>query len=305
MKMNSLLEEYSIKYEKITKYKAYYIVEDSFNNKKYLIRKRNSNNKEIINYLESINYPYYLPIINSYEDNYLIYPFYEDINISKDKEIIKAIGLLEKDSISYVEYLDIEIDKYYKEKVEELDSLMNYYSLLQDNLEENELSPSSYLLLINMSCFYKNLSLARGELEKWYLNKNKKYRTSYVIGNVLLDNFIGGDKNYFINIDNFRRDYFLTDIIFFFRNDILKIDINSLFKYYQEIIELEDYELSFLYFNLLIPRKIEFSNDNYLDTIKIRKEIDSINKIRKFYLEENKEYQETYKDEFKEKDEYI
>ena len=292
--MKEIINKYNIEVKKINKINNIIVIED-YNGEKYLIKKKDLNNNELISYLKEINYPYYISYINNDGDLYEIYPYYEnsleDLSY-KGKKLVEAIVVLQKRSIEYKDYSLDFIKNYYDNKVKELDELFNYYSSLQDKIENNILDPSTYLLLINISNIYQNINIARGELEKWYLDNEKRIRVSYLIGDCSFNNFVVGEKEYFINFNDNNKEIFLYDFINFFRNAIYYINVIPLFDYYKSELNINFYELSFFYFNILMPNKIEFVNDSYINTIKVHKELDYIIKSRDFYLEENKKYQE-------------
>ncbi len=306
--MNEILDKYSISIHKISKYLNYSIIED-YQNKKYLIKIKDSNLDKIFSYLKEMDYPYYVPFLNDKNDSYQIYPYYEDHiydNSYKGKEIINAICDLELKSMEYHDYSLEQLKEYYDQKVKELDDLMNYYLSLQETIENsNSFSPSSYFLLLHISEFYHNIRFSRYELERWYSFEEKRMRTSYLIGDVSFSNFRIGDKKYFIDYKNYKRDFFLEDIISFYRKEGLLIDMISLFDLYQSKISLTRSEKSFFFFRLLIPNKVSIHDNSYSDCIKIRREIDFMNKSREFYLKENKEDEETNQKEFKQENEDI
>ena len=305
--MNELLHQYFIEIEKITKYQNYIIIED-IHKKQYLVKVKDSNKEIILSFFKEIDFSYYVPLLNDYEDSYEIYPYYEDHvgdSSYKAKELIHALIDLQLKSMDYQEYSLEQLKEYYENKVLELDELMNYYSKLNDTILENTLSPSSYLLLIHISDFYQNISISRMEIEKWYSYQDTRIRISYIIGNVSLKYFKVGDYKYFIDLSRVRRDIYLYDMIEFIQNEILNVDMISLFEEYQSKLNLSFSEYSFLFSSILIPNKIELTDYCYFDTIKIRNEINRIQKLRNFYLEENKKYQEANKEEFKEKDKDI
>ena len=156
-----------------------------------------------------------------------------------------------------------------------------------------------------MSEFYQNIEYSRREIEKFFQYQNVRIRTSYQIGDVSLSNFRVGEKKYFLNLLDMKKDLLSLDLISYYRRDGLFFDMISFFDLYQAKIHFDFSELSFFFSKVLIPNRLELSNSSYLDTIRIRREIDYLRKVRDFYLEENKKYQETDQEKFKEKNEDI
>ena len=305
--MNDFLKKYLIDVIRISKVKDYTIVEDK-EGKKYLILRRDKDVGDIYSYLEEIGYPYYLSILNHIDENFLLYPYYSDRvdDISyKAKLLLEGILFLQLKSIEYKDTSLEFISTIYEKSVNELDSLMDYYSKLQENMEKGPFSPSTYFLLNHISEFYQNIEYSRREIENFFQYQEMRIRTSYQIGNVCLSNFRVGEKKYFLNLLNMKKDLLSLDLISFYRMDGLSFDMISLFDLYQAKIPFDSSELSFFFSKVLIPDRLELSNSSYLDTIKIRREIDYLRRVREFYLEENKKYQETNQEKFKEKNEDI
>ena len=111
--MISILEccsKHSIKLKHIKRWNNYIILYGE--NGTYLLKEKDNNKEKLYSTLESIQYPYYLPLLNSNQDSYELYPYYEeevyDNNI-KSKEFLKGLILLHKESIYNDEVSDIYI----------------------------------------------------------------------------------------------------------------------------------------------------------------------------------------------------
>ena len=134
--MNDFLKKYEIDVSKITKFKDDTIVED-VNGGRYLILKRDRDVHELYSYLEEIHYPYYLPVLNHINDSFLLYPYYPDRvdDISyKAKVLLEGVLFLQLKSIEYQDTSLEYISSIYEKCVNELDSLMEYYSKLQEDM---------------------------------------------------------------------------------------------------------------------------------------------------------------------------
>jgi len=69
--------------------------------------------------------------------------------------------------------------KEYEKINNEIEYLINYYLDLQDYLEENNLKrPDYFLLILNISKYYKVLNISRDYLEKWYQEDNNNLLTN-------------------------------------------------------------------------------------------------------------------------------
>ena len=306
--IKDILSDNNIDVKKITYHDKYVIVENSEN--KYLIKSRDSNKSEIFDYLKSIKYPYYLDIVNSYNDYYEIYPYYDDKVIdkyNKGKKLIEALSLLQLKSLAYKEYSEDSIKEIYENLVEEIDNTMKYYLDLQDYIEEFIFpNPAYYLLIKNISKFYELLRLGRLSLDQWYQNiKDKKLREVLLISNVCLNNFCFGDYSYFIDYKDAHWGLVSYNFAGFYKKDLFSVDMVSLFDYYKTLFNFEENDYYLLCALISIPIKIKFSRNAYNDTVFVRRVVDYVLKTIEFISEENEKYQEANKDKFKQENENI
>lgn len=285
--LSRYLEKLNIEIKKINYFTNYIVIND-----KYLVVKKNN---KIIDYLKSINYEYCNESLDN-SDQYELYDYeeeYEDKEV-KEKELLKGLLSLHQKTIIEIENKE-EIDKLYEELKEKIDERMKYYLDLHDYIEEIEyFNPEEYLLIKNLSKFYHLLRLARYKLDNWYQNSNNKYREVLLLGNVSLNNFIFGNKSYFISFDRSTRGNIVYDLVDFYQNEML--DFNYLFEEYNI---LNDNEKNLFYSLISIMPKIKFTNNHYDNTLNTRKIIDYIDNTL-YLLEEDEKNQETNKDEFKE-----
>lgn len=291
------LQNHNIKTRKLT-YLDNYVVIDSDENK-FLLKIKDSDKKELFNYLEQIRYDYYLPLENSHNDYYELYPYYSDkINdkYTKAKELIYALALLHLKTTSYVDYNSVDFKEIYEELNNRIDNRMMYYLDLQDYLESVDfLSPAQFLLLKNFSSFYKILRIAKNRLENWFSIGNRNIREVLLIKNVGLDNFRVGDRSYFIDFKDSKKGFVIYDLISFYKREAINVDFPSLFNLYNSKYQLKIDELNLFYAVICIPEKVVFSKNNYQDTLNVKKIIDYVLLTLSFVSEENKEYEETDK----------
>jgi hypothetical protein len=299
--LNECLSEYNLEIDKVTYWKNYIIIDSDSD--KYLFKIRDSNKRELYNYLESINYSYYLELINNYDDYFELYRYYEDKvydNYTKAKEMIYALSSLHLKSVKYKNYNIDEVKKIYEDKIVEIDNMMKYYLDLQDYIEEMSFPTAGYYLLIkNISKIYELLRRSRNYLDRWYSDGDNKFSLSLLIENLSLDNFRMGDKTYFIDLGNFTWDFSSFDLDKFYKSNFNLVEMKSLINIYN--LECHTDYRSNLFFKCLIaiPWKLNFSKNNYSDSIMVRKLIDYVDYTLEF-LEEDKEDKETEKEDFKE-----
>lgn len=296
IKIKDFLQEYNLNTRKLT-YLDNYVVIDSYDDGKHLLKMKDSNKKDLFNYLEQIRYDYFVPLENNYNDYYELYPYYSD-NISdeyvKAKELIYALALLHLKTTSYVDYNEIDFKEIYEELDNKIDNTMMYYLDLQDYLEGIDfLSPAQFLLMKNISSFYKLLRIAKHKLEDWYNIGNRNIREVLLIKNVGLDNFRVGEKSYFIDYKDSSKGFVIYDLISFYKREAINVDFPSLFALYNSKYQLKVDEVNLFYAVISIPEKIVFSKNNYQDTIKVKKIVDYVLLTLSFLSKENKENQKT------------
>jgi hypothetical protein len=298
--LDECLSEFNIEIKKVIYKKNYIIIEST--DSKYLLKIRDSNKKKLFQYLESIGFKYYLPLINDYDDYFELYNYYDDKvdDNTKGKEMIFALCSLHLKSVISSTYSRDDIKRIYEEKVLEIDNMMRYYLDLQDYIDTMSFPTASYYLLIkNISKIYELLRRGRIYLDNWYNIDDTNYNEVLLLNNLSLDDFRVGDVSYFLNIKDFDWSLAVYDLEKFYKSNFNVLDIKGLIKLYDSNCRMDNKNI--LLFNSLIciPWKINFSNNIYLDTIEVRKLIDYVT-ITLDYLEENKEDEKANKDEFKE-----
>ena len=300
--MNDLydcISKYHLSINKIKKTSHYTIL---YGKENYLWRKKIHSKKELFDYFERIEYPYYLPILNDYEDSYELYPYFDakiDDKFLKGQKMIEAISFLHNKSMNYENMSEKDILDIYENIDKKIQDTQKYYEDLQDYIEQFSFPRVDYYLLINhMSLFYRSLFTAKNLLEDWYQSKPNKMHKSYVIHNASFENFRFHDKSYFLDYDECSYDYMINDFVSFYKKDALNTDMKSLFKEYTSSVSLDTDEKKLLFCLLLIPKKLEFSSHVYANTVMITKELDIINKTFNFISEKDEENEEADKKEF-------
>ena len=270
----------NIKINKIINKGNYYIIYNDFN--KYLLKKKNN--------LKLVKYN--LPLIKS-SNEYEIYKYYDDIYNKKDK-LNKIILLLNSIQLESIIYKNIDYEKIYNDLNNNINSLMNYYLKLQDELECILYPRFDYLLLIeNISMFYKILSKAKEINEYWY-SINDNIRSSLCLNNISMNNFIVNDKTYIIDSSSITEDLIINDYIKIYRDNY------DIFDLFNDNFKLNEKELFLFLTYISIPNKIVLF-DNVCDNVKIiKEELNYVRKTLNLVLEKYKENEKADKNKFNE-----
>lgn len=268
--------------------------------KKYLYKIKKKDNSDTYNYLRLKGFFNFLEPL-SVTEKYEIYPYIEEQNMSasdKAVELINTLLLLHVKTTTYQEVKQEKVKETYNEIKSYLTYLRNYYLDLQDFLETREfMSPAEYLLMINISKFYKALNYSEKELDIWYEKKKKstRERTVQLHKNISLEHFLIADKPYILNWNNSTRDIVIYDFLEFYRKEFKSLEMISLYDQYQSKYTYTKEE-QYLFFTLIaIPPKITLKKSTIVNLINVRSAVDYVNKTNNFLLKYYEKKQQTDK----------
>lgn len=243
------------------------------NDNKYIIKKKKNNDiKELFSYLKSKNFINYLDYINDQKDEYMIFPYINNVMKDNDeigKDLIILISMLHAKTSFYKRYTEYEAKSFYEEKIEYLESLDKYYDDLRIKIEEQEfIAPSNYLLLRNISWIFHCINSSRYFLDKWYeIIKTKKNRRICLIhGNLEFEHLLEDENKFIISWDNARNDVPIYDLLILYKKHFNEVYFYNLFKIYEEYFPLLEEERYLLFFWMLLPEKITLQQSEILNT---------------------------------------
>lgn len=283
---------------KSIKYKNKVKIITLLDNKQYVLKIRTSNIDWLYDYLDSRSFNHYLkPLTNNNE--FIVYPYIEDNGLNNEdraNDLIKTVSLLHTTTTTYQDTDLDKIKEIYENISNDVNNLDSYYHDLQDYIEEKEFfSPAEYLLIRNISKIYAAIYYAKDSLEKWYESIKNSNRQRYVLlhNNLRLDHLLESDQAYLISWEKAKKDLVIYDFVNFYKNEYERIEMSSLFDLYQNKYRYTNDE--YLLFTILIslPYKIELTDDNYINTLKVKRLIDYIEVGDKFLLKENEKYKKT------------
>lgn len=273
-------------------------------NKYFLKENVNVLSTDIFDYLSTRNFLSFIPVIKS-NSKYNVFNYISD---KRDNDLDKAIDLvllfsmLHNKTTNYRDVMLDEVKKLYEEQLELINYLRMYYEDLQDYIERKVyMAPGEYLLIRHISEIYLALDYSYNMLEEWYLEKSNKKTERFVFlhNNLSVDHLVQGDENYLVSWDKASRGIVVYDFINFYKNDYLKLEMNSLYNTYQSRYKFDTCEEKLFFSLLVIPWKVEFTSSNLDNTINSLNLVRYIIKTREFILNQNKKYQKTNKEEIK------
>lgn len=300
--IKNIIDKYDLSVRKIEEKKNIKIL--NTDKGKYVLKSSFQRENGLYEYLQNKNFEYMLD--KEELDSYDIFPYIDEVNQEKGEKAIDLVFILSILHNKTLFYRKIVLDNV-KEIYEDYDSKINYlnyyYHDLQDVIEQKVyMSPAEYLLIRNISLIYSSLEYAKESLKKWYKEKisQKKERVVLLHNRPCLEHILIGDSKKLISWDKYTKDIPIYDFLYFYKKDFMEVEMISLFNLYWSRFQYT-YDEYLLFSSLIcIPEKIEFTKNNYQDSLNVFYLIKYTNKTRDFILKENEKYQKEDKDEFQE-----
>ena len=283
---------------KIDLEKNYVIIHTNKN--KYLLKKGSKEDRDNRLYLSQSGYQDKMILVDA-DFEYELYLLEEkSFPGNVQNTMLDELFKIHKSTTSIVNVSDEEKSNIYKNAVNRLDELFNYYYNWQISIQE-KIFPSAgeYLLLLNVSKIYKLLNYSRSYLEKWYVLDNISFQEAFLVNIISLNNYYAGEV--FIDYSNSSVGKIIEEITNYYRNYYENVSLEEVLDKY-DLLEAEKY---YLFFLLAMPKKIFFTYDNYNDVVLIRDIIDYSDCLLDYFLKEDKKYQEADQHKFKEEDNNI
>ncbi len=267
--IKDILNKYNYKPEKISVIGKVRIVETE--DEKLVIKANNKVVKDVFDYLRSKGFHNYLDYINEYSDDYLIFPYINNVteeDSDKAKDLIYLTALLHSKTCFNKSISIDEIKKMYEEKTEYLNYLEKYYDNLKVYIEEQQFpSPSNYYLLRNISWIFHSISSSKYFLDKWYdiVKDKKNRRVGLTHGNLEFDHLLESKEKVIISWDNAKNDLLIYDLIHLYKKNYNDSDFYNLFKLYESYFPLTSEEKYLLFSLILEPDKLKLDDIEILN----------------------------------------
>lgn len=275
-----VLKEAGITPKKIKKINNSYLIDTG--DYKYIVKNKDEKLDKKFNYLLSRGFNYFPESFSV--NNYDIFKYIEGGEISYEEKLYELVDLISLLHTKTTRYKNIDIDDYkmiYEDLDKKIEDLTNYYNSLNDLIDrEIYMSPSHFLLVLNISKVYSALTFCKKELDNWYelIKNNPKQRVAYIHNNLGVDHVIRGDNPYLISWSRSKVDLPIYDLIDLYNKTKDEIDFDILLNSYQKRYPLKQEELKLFFINISIPKKISFGEDEYENTKEVKKMLNVLKK---------------------------
>ena len=247
--------------------------------KEIIRKKKGINYSDLYEYLNERNFNNIPELIEETEKEVILKlvrekKYYE---VNEGVEFIRTVSKLHNKTYYYKDTSKNKYKEVYNLLLGNIEYLKEYYNERIEHIEEQSfMSPSNYLLARNYSIILSALNYGTNELKRWYkIVQNKtKERVCIVHNNLKREHFIKGDKNYLISWDNYLVDTPVLDLYKFYKAEGYKLDFSYLLNIYKEEMTLTEEEKILLNILISIPLKIEYLEDEYLNTKNIKNILD-------------------------------
>ena len=280
IKLKEILEKNNIKAIKYQKSKDITIIYTK--DMKYVVDE-NVPNIKIIEFLLNRNFKG-IPKILDIRKNIMLREYLEDVDVpeeTKMKDLISLVATMHLKTSFYKEIDEVKYKELYENIYNNLIYLNDYYKDLIDIIETKVfMSPSEYLLALNITLIFDSINYSKEKIKDWYEiinNKDKNRMRVCVINNDLsLNHFYDEKEGYLTNWNKSRIDMPIFDLYKLYIRTGSEYDFIDLLKKYEKIYPLKNYELLLFYILISIPNKIEFNLNEFDMCNRIQKEIDKL-----------------------------
>lgn len=268
-------------------------------NNEVVIKSENLN-LELYDYLRSRDFLSFPKLVDHDEERGKnVYEYIKDVSLNKfqqgDDLASTLASLHNKTSFTK----EVNLDKY-KSIYDNLIGYLNYiedyyYQILRTSEYELYPSPHETLFQFNYTKLREAITFCKKECDNWYKSVENKTKERVCLnhGNVRLSHIIRGDKSYLISWDNNHFDTPVADLIDFYHNEWENLEFSGILETYFSKAKLNDEEKKLFFISISTPIKIEFCDNEYENTERVRKLYDYLFKteelIGPYYTVKNKE----------------
>lgn len=234
-----------------------------------VIKRRDKDLNGIYKYLRSRSFDFFPEIVYQ-TDNYDVYRYVDDAEISREEkaeDIIKLVTMLHSKTTFYKDVDDDTYKELYENITEKIEYLVNYYSDMAEIIEREEyMSPSHYYFVRNISKVFASLDYCKFHIEEWYkiIEDKKRVRVVQLHNNLSLDHYLVGDSRpYLISWRLSKRDIPIYDLINFYKKYYKDLDFFELIRKYEMSYPMLQEEKELFFVLISIPEKLDFRDSEF------------------------------------------
>lgn len=254
--------------------------------RKYVAKQKNKDLKSLYDYLNTRQFRNYPEIIDEDNDNYY-FDYIESVNVpinQKASDMANLLALLHNKTAYFKPITADYIKEIYENIESNIVDIERYYSELFEQIAGDVvMSPSNYLLIRNSSKLLSNFKFIKTELDKWLklMADKTKERVVYCHNNLSVDHCLSNTEDYFISWDKYTVDTPVLDLLNLFHNDYNKYEFSNFFEVYNQRFPLSDEEKKLFFIMISLPEKVEFTDSEYDNTVKVNSLLTYIYKTEK------------------------
>lgn len=244
--------------------------------------KKEKNIKELFSYLNSRNFYNFPKLIDESRNDINVYEYIESVSMPEEQkalDLIDVVSNLHNKTTFYKTVTEDDFKTIYDNIKSNILYLQNQYNIFYEEIKkEPYMSPSHYSLIRNIYKIFAALEFVNQELDVWFsmVKEQTKKRVSYIHNNLSLNHFIKSDNDYLISWESYRTDSPIMDLVKFYQNDYLNIQFSVVLSRYFDKVSLSEDEKKLFFILISLPKKLEFTNQEFKDCEMISKNLDYV-----------------------------
>lgn len=244
--------------------------------------KKEKNMQELFSYLNSRNFHNFPKLIEESRNDVNVYEYIESVAMPEEQkalDLIEVVSNLHNKTTYYKTVTEDDFKTIYDNIKSNILYLQKEYNILYEEIKkETYMTPSHYSLIRNIYKIFSALDFANQELDIWFsmVKEQTKKRVSYIHNNLSLEHFIKNDDDYLISWESYRTDSPIIDLVKFYQNDYLNIHFSVVLSKYFDKVSLSEDEKKLFFILISLPKKIEFTEQEFKDCEWVRKTLDYV-----------------------------
>ena len=244
--------------------------------------KKDKDIKELYSYLISRNFNNFPALIDESRNEVNVYEYINNVVMPEEQKSLDLIDLvsnLHNQTTFYKTVTEDTFKEIYEVILGNINYLKKYYDSLYEQIKKDiYMSPSNYLFMRNAYKIFAALDFCKSELDQWYsmVKVQNKKRVSLIHNHLALEHFIKNEKDYLISWDKARVDTPIMDLVEFYNNEYFNINFDVILSRYFEKVKLSDDEKKLFFLLISLPKKIDFTNDEFRDCQHVREILDCV-----------------------------